>query len=412
MAEMVGRKHYFRELAPWIQEQINLFKEKNDIELHVVAPNYASNKDVLAFRDNIHYHYYHYSPTWLSIILMPLFRTVYKQDEPYKMAERVANMLTNYRTAERGGARIVESINPDLIHLGGSENPDYSYSAVKLLYKYPMLLSIQGYACRQEKGTNIFDNWFQTFRIKPEKEINKEIRFVASTSPKTTKETIRGNEMGFFSKCEEVYYCRAITKVPQVDALTMEKQFDVAFYARIMPSKGIEDLINVLELLKKKGRVIKAVIMGRGDEQYIVGLKEDIRKRGLENQIVFIGFVENHEEVYKIASQARLLVLPTHRDGLPNTVREAMFMRLPVVANNVGGIPRFNENRHCIHLVELGDIDGLADGICKVLDDDNYCNELIENSYKEAYEVYSPSVVYDQLLSAYNDIFSRSLKSY
>ena len=67
MAEMVGRKHYFRELSPWIQETLNLFKGKKDVELHVVAPNYASNTDVESEKDGIFFHYYHYETGMLIL---------------------------------------------------------------------------------------------------------------------------------------------------------------------------------------------------------------------------------------------------------------------------------------------------------------------------------------------------------
>ena len=189
-----------------------------------------------------------------------------------------------------------------------------------------------------------------------------------------------------------------------MDALVTEKKYDLVYYARIDKNKGIEDLIDVISLLKEKGRTLKTLVMGRGSESYIDQLKTTIKDKELGELIDFAGFIENHEDVYKLAAQARLMVLPTHNDGIPNTIREAMFMKLPVVANNVGGIPRFNGNRHCIHLVELGDLTGLSDGICKMLDDKEYRDELVKNAYQEANEVYSPAAIYEQTIAAYKEV--------
>ena len=404
MAEMVGRKHYFRELAPWIQEKINLFKDKNDVELHVVAPNYASNTNVNDSGNSILYHYYHYAPNLLSEIFVPLFKYLYKHAEPYKMAERLANMMTGYNVPARSASEIIRSINPDLIHLIGSEVSDYGYAAARLMDEYPMLLTIQGWAYLQYKSRNPLERVFQLYREHCERKINEKIEYLTSVSPKNLEQIKSESKEGFFDKCKKVYYCRAITKVPQVNALQSKKIYDVAFYARITKDKGIEDLIEVLYDLKNEGRVLKTIIMGRGNETYIQELKHVISQKGLKENINFVGFVENHDDVYKYASQAKLLVLPTHNDGIPNTIREAMFMRLPVVANNVGGIPQFNENSHCLHLVELSDINGLANGICKVLDDEVYRNKLIDNAYEEAINNYSPDVIYHQTLYAYQDI--------
>lgn len=403
MAEMVGRKHYFRELAPWIQETINLFKGKDDVELHVVAPNYASNTDVQAFKDNIYYHYFHYSPKLLSELAAFFIKRLYNYAEIYKLAERVANVITGFRIPAWRAARIIRKINPDLIHLYGSEFPDQASSASILINEYPLLLTVQGFAFRMELSSNPFDYMMNWYMVRYEKYINTIVKY-RTVSRKMNLSDVAMQEKHFFERVEKIYYQTVITKVPQVDASQTEKNYDVVFYARITTSKGVEDLINAIDYLNNVGRGLKVVIMGKGDDTYVEQLRTIIKGKHLEDLIDLMGFVENHEEVYQIAAKARLLVLPTHKDGIPNTVREAMFMRLPVVANNVGGIPRFNEHRHCIHLVELGDIEELAKGMCKVLDDAEYQNDLIENSYREAWQYYSPDAIYEQTISAYNDL--------
>lgn len=404
MAEMVGRKHYFQELSPWIQETLNGFKKKADVEYYVVAPNYASNSNRTCEKDDIHFYFYHYSPTWLSVLAVPFIKLFVKHLEPYKIAERLANTLTGFRAPAKSAEKIIKSINPDVIHLYGSENPDYAAPAIRVMNQYPMLLTVQGYACLQTPNEMILEKKYYSYRVKYERIINRAVRFMTNVTKTTSLEELKDNEMNFFCNCERVYYVTAITKVPELDASLTEKKYDLVYYARIDKNKGIEDLIDVIEVLRSKGRLLKTLVMGRGSEAYVAQLEEMIKNKKLDDIIEFAGYIEKHEDVYKRAAQARLMVLPTHNDGIPNTVREAMFMKLPVVANNVGGIPSFNQNRHCIHLVKLGDKKGLADGICKVLDDELYRDELIANSYREAQEMYSPDAVYEQTVNAYKDV--------
>lgn len=406
MAEMVGRNHYFQELSPWIQETLNGFKNKEDVEYHVVAPNYASNTNLACDKDGIHFHFYHYSPTWLSVLAAPFIKLFVKHLETYKIAERLANTLTGFTTPVKCAEKIIKSINPDIIHLYGSENPDYAAPAIKVMNQYPMLLTAQGYVCLQSPNKMFLEKMFYDYRVKYERMINNAVRYMTVTKHISLEE-FKNNEMHYFGNCDKLYYVTAITKVPQLDATITNKKYDLVYYARIDKNKGIEDLIDVVEYLRTEGRLLKTLVMGRGSEAYVVQLKEMIKNKKLDDIIEFAGYIEKHEDVYKLAAQARLMVLPTHNDGIPNTVREAMFMKLPVVANNVGGIPRFNQNRHCIHLVELGDKEGLANGICKVLDDEAYRNELIEQSYLEAREVYSPDAVYEQTVNAYKDVFKQ-----
>jgi len=410
MAEMVGRKHYFRELSPWIQETLNQFKNKEDVDLHVVAPNYASNINLNCVKDGINFHFYHYSPTWLSRIAAPIIKRTVNHSETYKIAERLANTLTGFKTPAKSAVAIVRAINPDLIHLYGSENPDYSSIAIRLLDEYPILLTVQGFVYLKEEKSNFLERAFLQYRKNYEAIINNNIKFL-TTSANCSLDYLRKNNVHyghFFKQCTNSYYCTAISKIPQIDALKTEKKYDVVFYARITEIKGIEDLIQTLVNIKHNGRALRTIIMGKGSDAYISYLKEIIKNKGIEEDVDFAGFIENHEDVYKFAAQARVMVLPTHNDGIPNTIREAMFMKLPVVANSIGGIPRFNENRHCVHLVEDGNLNELAEGILKVLDDEDYQNELIENAYQEALEVYSPSAVYEQTVNAYRDVYRRT----
>ncbi len=403
MAELVGRKHYFRELAPWIQETINLFKGKDDLELHIVAPNYASNTDVNVKKDNLHYHFYHYAPTWFSNMMEPLIKQMFNHAEPYKLAERLGNVLSAYSVPTQNAIRIINSINPDLIHLFGSEAPDYSKAALKLLDKYPVLLTVQGYGYLLEDTGNIFEKIFHWYMARYEAKINKKVKYRTVSRPMTKEEAIIP-EKHFFEQCEKLYFLTSITKIPQIDASQQEKNYDAVFYARIVKDKGIEDLIGALSLLRQKGLNLRTAIIGKGNDSYINHIKNMAHDNDIENIFDYIGFVENHEEVYKIASQARMMVLPTYRDGINNTIREAMFMKLPIVANSVDALAHVNDRRHCVHLLTPGDIDALAEGMCKVLDDELYRNELIDNSYKEAWEVYSPDAVYGQMIGAYKDL--------
>ena len=403
MAEMVGRKHYFQELSPWIQETLNVFKNKKDVEYHVVDPNYASNTNLTCYKDGIHFHFYHYSPTWLSVLAVPFIKLLIKHREPYKIAERLANTFTGFITPAKKASEIIYKINPDLIHLYGSENPDYSAPGIRFLKDKPLLLTIQGYVCLQPETGNWLEKRFYYYRLKYEREINCNVKYMTS-SLNVSIDELRQNEMHYFGSVEKLFF-QAITKVPQLDATLTEKIYDIVYYARIDKNKGIEDLINAVEYLRTNGRSLKTLVMGRGSEAYVAQLKEVIINKKLDEMIEFAGYIEKHEDVYKLAAQAHLLVLPSHNDVLPNTIREAMFMKLPVVANNIGGIPILNQNRHCIHIVELGDKEGLAAGICKVLDDEDYREELITNAYKEAQEVYSPEAVYEQMVTAYKDVF-------
>ena len=396
MAEMVGRKHYFRELSPWIQETLNLFKNKEDVELHVVAPNYASNIDKFCEKDGICFHFYKYAPSVLSAFMLVLVKLFVKHDEPYKIAERTANLATRFIFPRHKIPKIINKIQPDLIHMYGSENLDYNVGILPFLDKIPVLLSIQGYAYLMKKTKNRFIQNSNNLRKKYEKIINTRIKYV----------TNYGIDYGFepFENGQKKYVLSAITRIPKEDASETTKKYDIVFYARINEEKGVEDLLHAVGLLKREGFPYKTIIVGKAEETYLEKLKHIVKEETVEELIEFTGFLNDHEDVYKIAASSKVLAFPSHNDVSPNTVREAMFMKLPVVAYGIGGIPFFNVHSESLCLVDEIDVNRFADALHKVIYNDDYRNRLIDNAYKEAINYYAPNRIYEQSINIYREI--------
>jgi glycosyltransferase involved in cell wall biosynthesis len=71
-----------------------------------------------------------------------------------------------------------------------------------------------------------------------------------------------------------------------------------------------------------------------------------------------LGFV-SHDELEQLYDRAAVVVLPSHREGLPLCLLEAMAHGRSVVATTVGGIPQLVEDGRTGLLVEPGDTDGL-----------------------------------------------------
>lgn len=395
---MLGDKHYVRELSPWIQEILNSFKNKNDVELHVVAPNYASNEDKEISVDGISFHFFKYSHPLLVALFAPLVKLRLHHPEPYKIAERISNVLTNYRYPMRRIADIINNIRPDIIHLYGSENPDYSVGVIPLLNSYPILLTVQGYAYMfPDKDGNWLVRRNASLRIKYEDIINKGIRYLTTIG-------LENNAFDRFNNGQQLFNVCEITNIPGVDASVVEKKYDIIFYSRVNKEKGIEDLIEAVSLLHKGGKEYKTLVIGRLEHTYRNHLVEMIKSLGIAHLFELKGFVDSHQEVYNLAASSRVLVLPTHFDCQPNSIREAMFMKLPVVATNVGGIPSLNVHKECLSMVPKQNVPLLASAIARVLEDGEYANELVKNGYSEMFEYYSPDQVYQQFINAYKEI--------
>ena len=107
--------------------------------------------------------------------------------------------------------------------------------------------------------------------------------------------------------------------------------FQILVIANLIGYKGHADLLRALTMLTLKPAVRFA---GEGPERGV--LERLTNELGLAAQVEFLGTVPNAARLY---ADADIAVLPSHTEGLPNAVLEAMAAGLPVIATAVGGIP-------------------------------------------------------------------------
>lgn len=110
----------------------------------------------------------------------------------------------------------------------------------------------------------------------------------------------------------------------------------------------------------------KLVFFGDGDDREKI--VEMTRSCGLENRVVFAGVVRN---IYEAIGNARLFVLSSDYEGLPNALIEAMSVGLPCIATDCspGGVAELIRDHHNGLLVRPGSVGELAEAIDAMLAD-------------------------------------------
>ena len=115
----------------------------------------------------------------------------------------------------------------------------------------------------------------------------------------------------------------------------------IAFIGRLVPKKGLDILIQALSYLKRGGMDFSLEVVGSGL------LEEELKALASQQQVgeyIHWHGVQPPENVRFILRQSSCLCAPSvvapngDRDGIPNTVLEAMAVGLPVISTPVGGI--------------------------------------------------------------------------
>ncbi len=104
--------------------------------------------------------------------------------------------------------------------------------------------------------------------------------------------------------------------------------------SRLSHEKGHVDLLEALAILKRWGVKFHLPIVGEGYER---GAIERARERlGLTGDVTLAG---HQNDVRPYYAAATLYLMPSHSEGSPNALLEAMAAGVPAVASSAGGIP-------------------------------------------------------------------------
>jgi teichuronic acid biosynthesis glycosyltransferase TuaC len=113
-----------------------------------------------------------------------------------------------------------------------------------------------------------------------------------------------------------------------------EEGFYWVSVCRLVPEKGLAELLGAFARLTARSALARLVLVGDGPEGAF--LKRQVMEQKLEDRVVFAGR-RSPAEVARWLQAADAFVLASHGEGLPNVVLEAMASGLPVVATDVGG---------------------------------------------------------------------------
>ncbi len=140
--------------------------------------------------------------------------------------------------------------------------------------------------------------------------------------------------------------------------------FTIGIFSRIEEQKG-QHL--VLEAINKSKHKVQLCIIGHCmDEKYKDKLKSISDNYGISNLISYTGFLES-PMIYMPFFD--LIILPTYEETFGLIVAEAMFMRVPVVGSNAGGVPEIISHKSNGLLFHTKNYNDLQEKIDMIIED-------------------------------------------
>lgn len=175
----------------------------------------------------------------------------------------------------------------------------------------------------------------------------------------------------------------------------------IVFLGWCVKKKGIEELLNAWNEINNKYSDWNLKLIGPIKPKY----KEELSEKFSFKQVIWLGEKSN-EESLKILNEASIFILPSHTEGFPNSILEAMALGKPIIATNVGAIEEMlDENAGVIVAPQNKDEIRLA--LEKLIKDEHLRKELGKNAKRRLLENYTIDIImkkYKEVWESKDDI--------
>jgi len=194
------------------------------------------------------------------------------------------------------------------------------------------------------------------------------------------------------------------------DKLNITKnEFIVGYVGRVKDQKRQKVLLEAINLLIKKGHQVRLIIVGDDTvtkesisgnaSNYFNELKDLIAQYNIEDNISLVGHQSNVAQFYNIFD---CFAFPAINDSNPRVILEAMAAKIPIVANNTGGVVDMLEAGKYGLIYNVDNINDLSDKIELLID--NYSIIDTESAFKKLKNDFTIREHAKSVLSLYKDI--------
>ncbi|MRX74252.1 glycosyltransferase [Bacillus lacus] len=194
------------------------------------------------------------------------------------------------------------------------------------------------------------------------------------------------------------------TRIPSKIVLPKDKKV-IIYSGRLVPLKGVHDLLFALKDLKEKRDDWVCWIVGDGDSKEEMILQRN--KLGLEDQVLFFG---SRKDVPYLLANSDIYVLPSLLENQPLSVIEAQLAAKAVIVSDAGGLPEMVEHGVTGIITPAGNPARLSEHLYELLDNGRLRKTLGTNAKNWGLSHWSIKRGVKGLMDVYKDAIAKRKK--
>jgi glycosyltransferase involved in cell wall biosynthesis len=169
---------------------------------------------------------------------------------------------------------------------------------------------------------------------------------------------------------------------------------EVLFVGWILESKGVRELLAAAKNLPSA----RFTLVGPPQPDFVETVRRDLDALGDRVRLLS---PRPREEILELYRGADVFTLPSHTEGFPMVILEAMAAALPVVATSVGAIPHILEDGEQGLLIPQGDAEALETALRRLVESPQLRRNLGQQARQRVEAAFTPEAVIRQLDGIY-----------
>ncbi|MDD5369346.1 MAG: glycosyltransferase family 4 protein [Anaerolineaceae bacterium] len=351
----------------------------------------------------------------LDVNVITFSSIVYRGPERFKKHNLTVHLLPaypryerlrNYQTYQTMINKILDQIQPDLIHAQDAGSDAH----VAIRSGIPTVVTVHGIRWEDGKHYSSVNQRLHSYfdSMLTERYVMRHTRHLIAIS-----HYVPDYFKGILNPDVEVYFVpNAIDErffnLPQ----SLNEQV-ILFAGRVIPRKRVMDLVQAFAQVLRRAPSAHLHIAGEisSEPAYVESIRRWVHRSQLDRHIHFLGLL-SEESILKEFAGCGMLVLPSAQETAPMVIAQAMAASKPVVASRVGGIEEMvGDNASRGILVDVGDIDGLAAAILRLLEHTDLQATMGRNGREFAMENYHLEGVAQRTIEVYRCIACEEQKA-
>ena len=171
---------------------------------------------------------------------------------------------------------------------------------------------------------------------------------------------------------------------------------DFEFFYAPLDIKKFEKLKNV----EKKEKQI--IFIGRDSYEKGIDILKEIESK-IDAKIIYCTDMK-WEDAMENLKASRLLVIPSRMESIPQVIKEAFYLKIPIIATNVGGIPELIMNNKTGILIPPNNPKILENSINQLLLDDETSKNLADAGYEFVMNNLTWEILLPKYVKFYEDL--------